>query len=241
MFVSIVVSLFPFHDERERRLIDIFGRAKQGCAFWQSKNRTSMSNLTDSQQHALNQLRELTNGGSDDVSISVLESAGWNVEVLTYSTFSVLSYTQQLSKRAAELIFGGGTGTPQPSSQQPASTSHKSPMESFQVDDSAQANGQVSSVCALNPFIPSRFIDFSGIELKGSIYTGTPPVILSCIPSSCPFKHFPLHLQHPPHTSSPVSFLHSQLLPSVTTPTKSSRRARQLGSGTRGRTRCCLY
>ncbi|EKM74991.1 hypothetical protein AGABI1DRAFT_88082 [Agaricus bisporus var. burnettii JB137-S8] len=71
-----------------------------------------MSNLTDSQQRALNQLRELTNGGSDDVSIGVLESTDWDVE------------------RAAELIFGGG-GLPAPSTSTSA-------VEAFEVDDSAQ-------------------------------------------------------------------------------------------------------
>jgi FAS-associated factor 2 len=40
-----------------------------------------MSNLTDSQRRALDQLRELTNGASDDVSIDVLQSVDWNVEV----------------------------------------------------------------------------------------------------------------------------------------------------------------
>jgi len=39
-----------------------------------------MSNLSDSQRRALDQLRELTNGGSDEVSIGVLESFDWNVE-----------------------------------------------------------------------------------------------------------------------------------------------------------------
>jgi hypothetical protein len=50
-----------------------------------------MSNLTDSQQRALDQLRELTNGASDDVSIGVLESANWDVEVCVVSrAYSVL-------------------------------------------------------------------------------------------------------------------------------------------------------
>jgi len=39
-----------------------------------------MSNLSDSQRRALDQLRELTNGGSDEVSIGVLESFDWDVE-----------------------------------------------------------------------------------------------------------------------------------------------------------------
>lgn len=55
-----------------------------------------MSNLTDSQQRALNQLRELTNGGSDDVSIGVLESTDWDVEVCRaggLGVFCVLIYS----------------------------------------------------------------------------------------------------------------------------------------------------
>jgi len=40
-----------------------------------------MNNLSDSQRRAVDQLRELTNGGSDEVSIDVLESFDWDVEV----------------------------------------------------------------------------------------------------------------------------------------------------------------
>ncbi|KAF9443437.1 hypothetical protein P691DRAFT_808971 [Macrolepiota fuliginosa MF-IS2] len=76
-----------------------------------------MSNLTDSQRQALDQLRELTNGGSDEVSTSVLESVDWNVE------------------RAAELIFGGGTGNVPPALPKPV-------IEQFDIDDSAQDQGQ---------------------------------------------------------------------------------------------------
>ncbi|KXN82918.1 UBX domain-containing protein 10 [Leucoagaricus sp. SymC.cos] len=81
-----------------------------------------MSNLTDSQRRALDQLRELTNGGSDEVSIGVLESVDWNVE------------------RAAEAIFGGG---PSPSNSPPTPPpAPKTPMETFEVDDSAQNRNQ---------------------------------------------------------------------------------------------------
>jgi FAS-associated factor 2 len=37
--------------------------------------------LTESQQLALDQIRELTNGGSDEVALEVLQSVDWNVEV----------------------------------------------------------------------------------------------------------------------------------------------------------------
>ncbi len=37
--------------------------------------------LSDSQRQALDQLRELTNGGNDESSISILESVDWNVQV----------------------------------------------------------------------------------------------------------------------------------------------------------------
>jgi FAS-associated factor 2 len=42
-----------------------------------------MSILSDSQRRALDQLRELTNGASDYVSMDVLQSVDWNVEVIT--------------------------------------------------------------------------------------------------------------------------------------------------------------
>ncbi|KAJ3569148.1 hypothetical protein NP233_g5243 [Leucocoprinus birnbaumii] len=84
-----------------------------------------MSNLSETQQRALDQLRELTNGGSDEVSIGVLESVDWNVE------------------RAAEAIFGGGPSTsnraPTPPPPPPP---QRRPMETFQVDDSAQNHNQ---------------------------------------------------------------------------------------------------
>lgn len=40
-----------------------------------------MDSLTPSQLEALNQLRDLTNGGDDDVSIGVLSSVDWDVQV----------------------------------------------------------------------------------------------------------------------------------------------------------------
>ncbi len=38
-----------------------------------------MDGLTSSQLQALNQLRDLTNGGDDDVAIGVLSSVEWDV------------------------------------------------------------------------------------------------------------------------------------------------------------------
>ncbi|KAJ7905092.1 hypothetical protein B0H13DRAFT_2663264 [Mycena leptocephala] len=58
------------------------------------------STLSASQQAALAQLRDLTNGGEDDVAVSMLESVDWDVQ------------------RAAELIFG--TAPPPPSSTNPS-------------------------------------------------------------------------------------------------------------------------
>ncbi|KAF5354105.1 hypothetical protein D9756_007270 [Leucocoprinus leucothites] len=86
-----------------------------------------MSNLSDSQRRALDQLRELTNGANDEVSIGVLESVEWDVE------------------RAAEAIFGGGASTSNRPPTPPPPPQQKRPMEVFQVDDSAQDNNQVSS------------------------------------------------------------------------------------------------
>lgn len=50
-----------------------------------------MDELDSRQQQALLQLRELTNGADDDVSISVLSTVDWDVQVymsqLAYTTF----------------------------------------------------------------------------------------------------------------------------------------------------------
>jgi len=74
-----------------------------------------MSLLDPHQRHALAQLQDLTNGGDNDVAISVLDSVGWDVQ------------------KAADLIFGTSststTSPPQVSSVQ---------MESFDIDDSHQ-------------------------------------------------------------------------------------------------------
>ncbi len=86
-----------------------------------------VSSLSPSQTRALQQLRDLTDGGDDDVSIGVLSSVDWDVE------------------RAAEMIFGSGAGVPQastsssprattPSLAEPRSTRY----EVFDVDDSEQ-------------------------------------------------------------------------------------------------------
>lgn len=69
------------------------------------------STLSASQQAALAQLRDLTNGGEDDVAVSMLESVDWDVQ------------------RAAELIFGSAPAPPPP----PPPV-----MEQFEVDDSEQ-------------------------------------------------------------------------------------------------------
>lgn len=42
-----------------------------------------MAHLTASQNQALAQLRDLTNGGDDDVAVSVLSSVEWDVQVST--------------------------------------------------------------------------------------------------------------------------------------------------------------
>ncbi|KAJ7254687.1 hypothetical protein B0H12DRAFT_1183952 [Mycena haematopus] len=70
-----------------------------------------MSSLSASQQAALAQLRDLTNGGEDDVTVSILESVDWDVE------------------RAAELVFGSALPPPRPPPP---------PMEQFDIDDSEQ-------------------------------------------------------------------------------------------------------
>ncbi|KAJ6567659.1 hypothetical protein DFH09DRAFT_1261410 [Mycena vulgaris] len=71
-----------------------------------------MSTLSASQQAAVSQLRDLTNGGDDEVAVSMLESVDWDVQ------------------RAAELIFGAGAAPPPPPPPPP--------IESFEVDDSEQ-------------------------------------------------------------------------------------------------------
>ncbi|KAK0447401.1 uncharacterized protein EV420DRAFT_1568587 [Desarmillaria tabescens] len=68
-----------------------------------------MDGLTPSQLQALNQLRDLTNGGDDDVAIGVLSSVEWDVQ------------------RAADMIFGSGAG---------AGAGKR--VERFEVDDSQQ-------------------------------------------------------------------------------------------------------
>ncbi|KAJ7198781.1 hypothetical protein GGX14DRAFT_468850 [Mycena pura] len=70
-----------------------------------------MSTLSPTQQAAVAQLRDLTNGGDDDVAISVLESVDWDVQ------------------RAAELIFGTGSLPPPPPPP---------PIPEFEIDDSEQ-------------------------------------------------------------------------------------------------------
>ncbi|KAF9465844.1 hypothetical protein BDZ94DRAFT_1213664 [Collybia nuda] len=73
-----------------------------------------MSELNAQQRQALTQLRDLTNGGDDEVAINVLESVGWDVH------------------RAADLIFG----TVSTSSLIPPIT--PMPIQVFDIDDSLQ-------------------------------------------------------------------------------------------------------
>ncbi|KAF9491074.1 hypothetical protein BDN71DRAFT_1453488 [Pleurotus eryngii] len=94
-------------------------------------------NLSDNQQRALRQIRDLTNGGDDDVALSVLQSVAWDVQ------------------RAADVIFSGGPipASPEPStsassSYPPPSTSasragdvDRRPVETFELDDSEQGQG----------------------------------------------------------------------------------------------------
>ncbi|KAF7377744.1 UBX domain-containing protein [Mycena sanguinolenta] len=75
-----------------------------------------MSTLSESQQAAVAQLRDLTNGGEDDVAIGILESVDWDVQ------------------RAAELVFGAGAPPPRPAPPPPPLP----PIEQFDIDDSEQ-------------------------------------------------------------------------------------------------------
>ncbi|KAJ3922640.1 hypothetical protein F5877DRAFT_33353 [Lentinula edodes] len=70
-----------------------------------------LTSLTPSQTRALGQLRDLTNGGDDEVAMGVLRSVDWDVQ------------------RAAEMIFDGQTG---------AENSQGRRYEEFDVDDSEQ-------------------------------------------------------------------------------------------------------
>ncbi|KAL0958889.1 hypothetical protein HGRIS_014208 [Hohenbuehelia grisea] len=88
-----------------------------------------MEALTDTQREALAQIRDLTNGADDQVSIDVLSSVGWDVQ------------------SAAELLFGQTTSSPTRADEPDpprASTSSAttepllSRMERFEVDDTQQ-------------------------------------------------------------------------------------------------------
>ncbi|KAF7419330.1 hypothetical protein PC9H_001917 [Pleurotus ostreatus] len=97
-----------------------------------------IDSLSDEQQRALQQIRDLTNGGDDDVALSVLHSVAWDVQ------------------RAADVIFSGGPIPTSPStsastSYPPSSTSASRAgdadsssgrnMETFELDDSEQGQG----------------------------------------------------------------------------------------------------
>ncbi|KAJ7489513.1 hypothetical protein FB451DRAFT_1390665 [Mycena latifolia] len=73
-----------------------------------------MTTLSPSQQAALGQLRDLTNGGDDDVAVAMLSSVDWDVQ------------------RAAELIFGAAPPPPPPPPPPPV------PVAQFDIDDSDQ-------------------------------------------------------------------------------------------------------
>ncbi|KIK66065.1 hypothetical protein GYMLUDRAFT_82458 [Collybiopsis luxurians FD-317 M1] len=87
-----------------------------------------LSSLTPSQVRAVEQLRDLTNGGDDEVAIGVLTSVDWDVE------------------RAAEMIFDGQAGnsktevssTPAGASSSQLEDSYGRRYEEFDVDDSEQ-------------------------------------------------------------------------------------------------------
>ncbi|KAL0057820.1 UBX domain-containing protein 10 [Marasmius tenuissimus] len=82
-----------------------------------------MDELTDEQKVALNQFREMTNGGDDDVAISMLQSVDWDVQ------------------KAAEMIFGTGAPPPRPPpiESTPRARSETPVMQPFDgIDDSEQ-------------------------------------------------------------------------------------------------------
>jgi hypothetical protein len=51
-----------------------------------------MDTLEPNQLEALNQLRDLTNGGDDDVAIGVLSSVDWDVQVSTVIFTAIILY-----------------------------------------------------------------------------------------------------------------------------------------------------
>ncbi|KAG7090332.1 hypothetical protein E1B28_009451 [Marasmius oreades] len=76
-----------------------------------------MDDLTDDQLVALTRFRDMTNGGDDEVAVSVLQSVDWDVQ------------------KAAELVFGT-TNPPPPPRQQQTATTHIQPFD--HIDDSEQ-------------------------------------------------------------------------------------------------------
>ncbi|KAF9527193.1 hypothetical protein CPB83DRAFT_856527 [Crepidotus variabilis] len=96
-----------------------------------TESNADASNLSATQRHSLEQLRELTNGADDEVSIGVLGSVGWDVQ------------------KAAELIFEGGvlngaitgssTNTGTSARSTPSSGTAPITREEFEIDDSDAA------------------------------------------------------------------------------------------------------
>lgn len=100
-----------------------------------------MDALTPTQEIALAQLQTITNGESD-VAKSVLESVGWDVQVLLFMLCGASCTDPSPLQRAAELVFdtapAGGPSTA------PRSHSPRRRMESLELDDSRQGDVQAS-------------------------------------------------------------------------------------------------
>ncbi|KAJ6466984.1 hypothetical protein C8R45DRAFT_1079465 [Mycena sanguinolenta] len=133
-----------------------------------------MSTLSETQQAAVAQLRDLTNGGEDDVAISILESVDWDVQ------------------RAAELVFGAAAPPPRPPQPPPPP-----PIAQFDIDDSEQ----YQPIAPRNPpgFSLSSIWTFP-FQLLGTLLRFILGVLR--IPLPRPFA-FNLALFRPRHTRTP--------------------------------------
>ncbi|KAF9073974.1 hypothetical protein BDP27DRAFT_1444571 [Rhodocollybia butyracea] len=116
-----------------------------------------LSSLTTSQTHALTQLRDLTNGGDDEVAISVLSSVDWDVE------------------RAAEMIFDGGqtqTQTAPVPGPVPVTTQgepYGQRYEDFDVDDSEQGLLRPNNTTRQSPSIIMSLVTYP-LHLLSSLF-----------------------------------------------------------------------